>query len=109
MHTTPIRVRVNPQIMNDMAHFNSQQATMSIIKDLKQYRPNRRPMSNVPERIAQKYNVKRKRRLIVRDWFFFIVWYIRLKKILRGVYSKETMNNFLLFSPRYSGLLEAFL
>lgn len=82
---------------------------MSIIKDLKQYRPNRRPMTNVPDRIAQKYAVKRKRRLIVRDWFFFIVWYIRLKKILRGVYSKETVSNFLLFSPRYSSLLEAFL
>jgi hypothetical protein len=58
-------------------------------------------MVNVPDKVAAKHVVKRKRRLIVRDWFFFVVWAIRLKKILNGVYSKETMENFLLFNPRY--------
>lgn len=66
-------------------------------------------MTNVPEKIAQKYSIKRKRKLIVRDWFFFVVWYIRLRKILKGVYSRETMESFLLFNPRYTGVLEAFI
>jgi hypothetical protein len=80
-----------------------------ILKDLKQYRPNRRPMTSVPEKYAQRHLIKRKRKLLVRDWFFFVVWYIRLKKILKGVYQKETMNNFLMFNPRYKQLLEAFV
>jgi hypothetical protein len=38
---------------------------------------------------------KRKRRLIVRDWFFYVVWFVRLRKIFRKIYiegvsSKET-------------------
>jgi hypothetical protein len=32
----------------------------------------------------RKQDVERhKRRLIVRDWFFYVVWYIRLKKIVK--------------------------
>lgn len=81
----------------------------NLLKDLKQYRPNRKPITNVPEKHQQRYALKRKRRLIVRDWFFFVVWYIRLRKILKGVYSKEAMNNFMLFNPRYSIVLKAFL
>lgn len=80
-----------------------------MLKDLKQYRPSRKPMTNVPGKIAQKYALKRKRKLLVRDWFFFVVWYIRLKKILKGVYQKETLNNFLMFNSRYTQLFDAFI
>jgi hypothetical protein len=66
-------------------------------------------MTNVPGKIAQKYALKRKRKLLVRDWFFFVVWYIRLKKILKGVYQKETLNNFLIFNSRYTQLFDAFI
>lgn len=66
-------------------------------------------MTNVPGKIAQKYALKRKRKLLVRDWFFFVVWYIRLKKILKGVYQKETLNNFLMFNSRYTQLFDAFI
>jgi hypothetical protein len=33
--------------------------------------------------------MKRKRKLIVRDWFFYVVWYIRLKKLLVNFYSEQ--------------------
>jgi hypothetical protein len=34
-------------------------------------------------------HVKRKRRLLVRDWFFFVVWYVRLRKLLVNFYSEQ--------------------
>ena len=33
-------------------------------------------------------HVKRKRKLLVRDWFFYVVWYIRLRKLLVNFYSE---------------------
>jgi hypothetical protein len=30
-----------------------------------------------------------KRKLLVRDWFFYVVWSLRLKKILKAVYASE--------------------
>jgi len=28
--------------------------------------------------------------MLVRDWFFFIIWSIRLKKIIKSVYKTDT-------------------
>ena len=77
-----------------------------LIKDLKQYRPHRRPITDVPQHLQNKNVLKRKRRLIVRDWFFFVVWYVRLKKIIRTLYSREGKNAFLLLDPKFQHLLE---
>lgn len=32
---------------------------------------------------------KRKKRLLVRDWFFFVVWFVRLRKLLVNFYSEQ--------------------
>lgn len=37
--------------------------------------------------------MKRKRRLIVRDWFFYAVWYVRLRRLLKNLYSKSLLEN----------------
>ena len=40
----------------------------------------------------------RKRKLLVRDWFFYVVWYIRLKRLLNNYYatsSESVMVNFI--------------
>ena len=86
VQTSPLRINVTPYVVNDMLHFKEHLAIQSLLKDLKQYRPNRKPITNVPEKHVQRYALKRKRRLIVRDWFFFVVWFIRLRKILQGAY-----------------------
>lgn len=86
VQVSPITVTLNPHVLNDMLHFKEQLAIQQMLKDLKQYRPNRRPMTNVPSQLAQRFQLKRKRKLLVRDWFFFVVWYIRLRKILKGIY-----------------------
>jgi len=31
----------------------------------------------------------KKRRLLVRDWFFYVVWYVRLRKIVKNLINEE--------------------
>ena len=54
--------------------------------------------------------MKRKRKLIVRDWFFFVVWYIRLRKIINHFYTKaDSGSAYLLFDPKYKDLIKQVL
>ena len=58
-----------------------------MIKDLKQYRPHRKPITDIPTHLENHPRIKRKRRLIVRDWFRIVIWYNRLKKVIREFYT----------------------
>jgi hypothetical protein len=42
---------------------------------------------------VQSQSFRRKRKNIVRDWFFFIVWYVRLRKILKHHRSSAITTN----------------
>ena len=58
-----------------------------IAQDLKQYRPQRKPITalqlkGVSKKTVKSESFKRKRRNVVRDWLYYIVWYVRLKRIL---------------------------
>lgn len=62
-----------------------------IAQDLKQYRPQRRPITKnsfdeftkMPtKKELNSESFKRKRRNVVRDWLYYVVWYVRLKRIL---------------------------
>jgi hypothetical protein len=72
---------------------------------LKQYRPHRRPITDVPAKLESNPVLKKKRRLIVRDWFFFVVWYLRLKRILSQMSDDPNLQNFFFFDPKYKEIL----
>jgi hypothetical protein len=62
------------------------------MRDLKQYRPRRKPIldSDLTHADLKRNEVlNHKRTLLVRDWFFYVVWSLRLKKILREFYQDE--------------------
>jgi len=41
-------------------------------------------LANVSKKTLKSESFKRKRRNIVRDWMYFVVWYVRLKRILNS-------------------------
>ena len=87
-----IQLNVNPCIVDDLNNFIEYSKAFYLLKDLKQYRPHRKPIpaSEINEPALLKNKVLcHKRKLLVRDWFFFVVWSIRLKKILRTVYDRS--------------------
>lgn len=63
------------------------------MRDLKQYRPHRKPILDCdvghPALLKNKV-LLHKRKLLVRDWLYFVVWSMRLKKILKTVYKDES-------------------
>ena len=75
--------------------------TYYISADLKQYRPQRKPLTGIPDSIKDHPNIKHKRKMIVRDWFYFIIWYVRLKKLLRNIYSENLLEKELKTNPDY--------
>ena len=53
--------------------------------------------------------VSRKRKLIVRDWFFYVVWFVRLRKLFRGlITNEELLNNALHNDERYKEIATLF-
>lgn len=58
------------------------------------------------EHWATSNTFKRKRKLIVRDWFFYIVWYNRLKKLIQNMYDTELLQQELEGHSKYSKLLD---
>ena len=109
VQVSPLQVNLNAHILNDLQHFVERMQSTYLVKDLKQYRPHRRPITEVPDKLQGKQVLKRKRKLIVRDWFFFVVWYIRLRKIIRSFYNKDGKNAYMLFDPKYSHLIQQVL
>ena len=105
VQTTAVSVRLNPAILCDLKHLIQRFQSQFLLRDLKQYRPHRRPITEVPDHLQNKASLKRKRKLIVRDWFFFVVWFIRLRKIIRSFYLKDGKNAYLLLDPKYQDLL----
>ena len=100
-----IRINANPQILSDIKHLVDRCQNHYLLRDLKQYRPHRKPITDVPKHLEKRVVLRKKRKLVVRDWFFFVVWYIRLKKILKGMYQKDVMNKYLFFDPKYADIL----
>lgn len=82
-----IIMNVTPEALVCLKEANECLDNYYIAQDLKQYRPQRKPITPQQLRDVSKKAIKseafqRKRRNIVRDWLYFIVWYVRLKRIL---------------------------
>ena len=91
-----IAVNVTPELLFGLKSVNEFIDNFYLAQDLKQYRPQRRPITasqiaHMTKKQLQSETFARKRRNIVRDWLYFIVWYVRLKKILDK--HKETSAN----------------
>lgn len=84
-------VTVTPRVLEQLESLTHFCNNSIILKDLKQYRPHRRPITEVPQEIADHPNLKRKRRLIVRDWFFYVVWFVRLRRIVKSLFLEEEL------------------
>ena len=99
-------VNVNPAILEDINMITEFWKNFFINKDLKQYRPHRRPITRAPEHLANDPAFIRKRKLIVRDWFFYVVWYVRLRKIMKNYYSTEVLQQELETNSKYADILK---
>ena len=79
---TKLLVNVTPNKLNDLITFIEYVNNVKVFEMLQAYRPSRRPITT--HRANESSELKRTRKLIVRDWFFYGLWAIRLKKALKN-------------------------
>ncbi len=70
---------ITPSIVNDLATFLEYSQNVKIAAELQHYRPIKRP---IPEAAGSTVS-RRDRMIIVRDWFSYAVWALRLKKLAK--------------------------
>jgi len=79
---TKLYANIFPSIIHDVTSLTELLQTIMISKDLKGYRPYRKP--EIREcRNNQKIN--RKKRLLTRDWLFFVIWSLRIKRLYKNI------------------------
>ena len=89
--TGKVNVKVSEPVLTTLLTFANYFEDHQIVRRLKQYRPQRRPITQ--SILAGRYHgvdkkdmpehVKRKRKLLVRDWFYYVLWYVRLRNVER--------------------------
>lgn len=77
-----INLVVKPYLLNDMRNFMEYMQYQNMIPHLKRYLPRRRPLTRYLH--SSNPGIKRVRRQIVKDWFSYIIWANRLKKVLNN-------------------------
>jgi len=91
---TNVTLNITPRILQNIRMLREYTSNFMIIHDLKNYRPKQRPIATAEaiaksEALIGREETKRKRLLIVRDWFFFAVWANRIKALIIK-YAKES-------------------
>ena len=77
-------INISPDIAADLGAFLEYVSNYFVIKDLRNYRPLRRPITGSKKPESAK--LRRTRKLIARDWFFYVIWSMRLKKLMRNAH-----------------------
>jgi hypothetical protein len=91
---TKVTINITPRILQNIKMLREYASNFMIVHDLKNYRPKQRPIATAEaiarcEALIGRKETKRKRLLIVRDWFFFAVWANRIKVLIKK-YAKES-------------------
>lgn len=78
---TKLQLNMTPNKLSDLISSMEYVDNVKIAEDLQQFRPTRRPITTRRKNESERY--KKKRFMIVRDWFFYGLWAIRLKKAMK--------------------------
>ena len=104
---TKIVVNINANIVEDMYNFKEYASNLLTIREVRNYRPLQRPITIEPKP-TDSSKLKRKRLLIVRDWFFYVIWSTRLKEAAHAICERENKlsNDQLKFKKLFRKLVE---
>ncbi len=85
---TKLYINMKPDTVSNLCAFREYVQSLRIVHELKNYRPKRRPITSESPKDSKiaisADSFRRKRLLIVRDWFFFAVWANRIAVLIRA-------------------------
>jgi len=110
---TKVVLNISPQILSSLCTLREYTQNLVVMHELKNYRPKRRPLTDpeeikISEKLIGPIALEKKRRLIVRDWFFFAVWAIRIKNLIKNNAKSEVDQEMKMreFNRLYSKVLQ---
>lgn len=83
LNTNTLNMTMSQNIRGCVDPFLEFYRSYRVIDPLQDYKPMRKPYfqsSSLIQRYGNWELVKRKRRMIVRDWFFYFIWFFRVRK-----------------------------
>ena len=92
--TNEIQLNLNPDFLNKVESFEEFVRSFYINELIQYFKPMRKPYlktSDLVKKYSKDSRILRKRRLVVRDWFYFMIWYTRIKKAVYGSYFKNAI------------------
>jgi hypothetical protein len=86
--STPIEIQWDKMLMKRYNDIRDYVENFLIYYDLSKYRPKIRPVTGRGREVVQ--SLKKKRTRVVRDWFFYIIWSIRIRKSIKKLFAEES-------------------
>jgi hypothetical protein len=74
-----LRIELNDKVVTDMKNLCEFFENYSLTQLIKQYRPRTKPI--VGDSFGNSRKEQKKRKMIARDWWQFVIWANRMKKI----------------------------
>lgn len=92
--SSELNVNLTERLLSKLVKLLEIHKTLSIIKNLQDYKPMRKPMIISKENGAKlsKKKLLAKKYLQVRDWYFYLVWSHRIKKALNSKVFKNPLH-----------------
>ena len=97
--TSDIKVEINDFILNYLINIMQTFRSIYIIDPIQEFKPMRKPY-NINNNYIKKIlnsdasdNFNKKRKLVVRDWLHYFVWFSRFKKAIYGKLDQNVLQN----------------
>lgn len=85
--TSDLKVNINPSIIGKLTSFQEFLKGYFLNDPIQDYKPMRKPYnanSDLVKMYQENQTIKTKRKLVVRDWFYYFVWFHRFKTTIYG-------------------------
>jgi hypothetical protein len=93
--TSELKVNLFPQLILFIQNFIDFAKSYFIIEQIQDFKPMRRPYeksNKIVQNLKDVPKFKTKRLMVVRDWFYYMIWFSRVKKALYGNYFKNIIH-----------------
>jgi hypothetical protein len=93
--TSDVNLNVYPEMLKKTKSLTEVLRTNYLIENVQDYKPMRKPYSNQSKVVRNNVNdpnLKVKRKLVARDWLYYLVWFNRFKKAVYGKIHANPVN-----------------
>jgi len=92
--TSEVNLQIQPELIKKFSNLLDTLKSYYIIDSIQNFKPMRKPYvksSLLVNKYTKSSKLQYKKKMVVRDWFYYFMWYTRFKKIVYGTYFKNPL------------------